>query len=169
MIEVAVRQHDRGDRRLADGARMQGWERVDLLADVGRGVQENPALVIGGDCDALLRTGARWNRSRADTPAVRASAIPLREPAAGGGAEDANAHGAPRRLAGLALVAAGGQLRVHLDFGEARGLPDHRLSRTASCAIPALLHSRLSRTGLTPIGDRTAGLTGRSRRTIPEA
>jgi hypothetical protein len=90
MIDVRVGEEDPGDRGPAARARLQRGERLDLLRDVGRDVDEPPALAVGRERDRGLRAARRLSAARRG--AVRAGAIPLRYAAARGRAEDANDH-----------------------------------------------------------------------------
>ena len=67
-------------------------ERLELLAQVRRGVGQEPRTVRAADRERRLRARPRGG-ARARGLARRAAAVPLREAAAGGRAEDANAHG----------------------------------------------------------------------------
>ena len=58
MVDVAVRHEHRVDRRVAQALpRVQTGVVDDLLADVRRGVHQEPAFPVGGDGEARL--GAR--------------------------------------------------------------------------------------------------------------
>ena len=90
VVDLGVGEQDRLDRRAAAVARVQVGARRELLADVGRGVDEEPALAVGRHRDRRL--GARGRPAGAGGAAAVAGAVPLREAAAGGGPEDADAH-----------------------------------------------------------------------------
>jgi len=91
MVNIAVRQDDGGDRRIARApfpSGLQLWRRPDLLPYIGRGVDDNPAFPVSGDGDARLRT---WDDAfvaiprEARQPGV---AVPLRKTAASARAEN---------------------------------------------------------------------------------
>src|SRR3954454_10664949 len=61
---------------------------ADLLAKIGRGIEQRPGCAVAGYRKARLRT---WPDARIATPRQRtdrAAAVPLRVSAARGGAED---------------------------------------------------------------------------------
>jgi hypothetical protein len=93
VVDLRVRQQHARDRRRADAAALR-VERLELLTEVGRGVDQEPGPVVAAD-----REGRLGPRSRAFTRARGlarlAAAVPLRKAAAGGRAQDANAHAAP--------------------------------------------------------------------------
>ena len=98
MVEVAVQQDGSGDRRLADAglagdaARMELGRGFDLGAKVGRSPDEKPGTVVGADGDLGLGAGLAGERSGANRQTVGTGAIPLGKSAAGGRAEDDDAH-----------------------------------------------------------------------------
>jgi hypothetical protein len=103
VVDVGARDDDGADRGIAQRtAGPKGRIVTDLLRQVGRGVEERPGAVIAGDGDARL--GARRD-ARVAVPGERAdgtAAIPLREAAAGRGAEDERLRfGAGRRAPSL--------------------------------------------------------------------
>ncbi len=77
MIKVGVRQQNAGDRAVAAGAGagLEGWKGLDLRAEIGRDVDEEPFLAIGADGDAGL--GSRRDGACSGGLAIRAGAIPL--------------------------------------------------------------------------------------------
>ena len=81
---------DPGDRRGADAAARLGGERLELLAQVRRRVGQEPGAL--GPADRERRLRARPRGAGAGRLAGRAAAVPLREAAAGGRAEDPSAH-----------------------------------------------------------------------------
>ena len=94
MVFVAVREHHRSDRAVAQSLpRMEGWIGRYLPAQVGRRVEENVVLAVGGD--GYGRLGLRCNAARtgAGAPATLTVAIPLRETAAGRRSQNQHAHG----------------------------------------------------------------------------
>jgi hypothetical protein len=92
VIEVAVRQHDAGDRRVTPVTRMQRSVALDLCTHFGRGVEEKPGVAVGAHRNALLRARPGRDRARAGSLAVGATAVPLREAATRGRAQNVNAH-----------------------------------------------------------------------------
>ena len=87
MIQVAVREENGGDRRMTRPTRMQAREALDLGTDLWGAVQHDVGRrAFGADGHGLLRAGGRAQRTVAHSAAVRAAAVPLREPAPGGGA-----------------------------------------------------------------------------------
>jgi hypothetical protein len=66
----------------------------DLLAQVGRGSEQKPALTIAAYGDLSLRAGFALQGPCTHSAAIRAKAIPLGKAPASGGAEDLDAHGA---------------------------------------------------------------------------
>ena len=149
VIEIAVRDHDPRDRRMARRARVQRRERLDLRADLRRDVEQEPRLAVAAHRERVLRAGARAHRARARAATVRAAAVPLREAAARRRAQDANHHVVPHKhdspsatTEGLPRLSASQSLEavvlfpteivlirvdlgVHLDFHEVRGFPHH--------------------------------------------
>src|SRR5260221_8996534 len=120
---------------MARRARVQRGERFDLRADFRRGVQKQPALAVGTERDAFLRSRHYIGATRARLAAVAAAAVPLREAATGGGTQHPDAHGRPpvraeNLYAGFPVVAevvlVGIDLGVHLYFHEPWGFPNHR-------------------------------------------
>src|SRR3546814_9350730 len=80
VVDVAVGQHHGMDRTVPHAlARMKLAALEDLLAQVGRGVQQHPALAVGGD---RYRGLAGRGRQRVAAPRPLRSlvvAVPLRE------------------------------------------------------------------------------------------
>ncbi|MNZ83967.1 hypothetical protein D3C78_1027110 [compost metagenome] len=94
VVDLAVQQDQRADRRVAQRAgRLQGRERLDLCADVRRGVADDPVDPVVGQGDGGLGTRLGTQGAFAQAAAVAAVAVPLRETAAGGGTEDTDMHG----------------------------------------------------------------------------
>ncbi len=100
VVDLRVRQQDARNRGRADAVDAPRLERLQLLTDVWRGVDEKPRPVVSADRQRRLRA-----RSRTDTSARgfahAAMAVPLREPSAGGRAENTNAHVAEQARRGL--------------------------------------------------------------------
>src|SRR5206468_1036409 len=85
-------QKDAGDGRMARRGRMQRGKAFDLVPDVGRGVEQKPEAAVRADGQRILRARAQLRVAGADPLAIRTAAIPLRKPAAGRGAQDAQSH-----------------------------------------------------------------------------
>src|SRR4051812_4246465 len=92
VVEVAVRQHQARDRRVARLARGERGEALDLRADLGRDVQQEPGGTVGADRHRLLRPGPHGARPAPRLSAVVTAAVPLRHTATGRGTEDADFH-----------------------------------------------------------------------------
>ncbi len=90
MIDVGIGEEHPGDWRAAVCGRMQRREGFDLAGDVRRAVEQEPSAAVSADRQARLR--ASWLTPIARRGAVRARAVPLRHPAAGSRAENANDH-----------------------------------------------------------------------------
>ena len=89
VVDIGIGQDDGRDRRVSSGrARPQLGRRAELLRQVGRGVEENPALAVTGRGETRL--GARYNAQVAvpGEGAVGAAAVPLRKAAASRRSED---------------------------------------------------------------------------------
>ncbi|MNN57978.1 hypothetical protein D3C81_1729960 [compost metagenome] len=94
MVDLAVQQHHRANRRVAQAARrLQGGEVFELDADVGRGVAQDPLLAVVAHRDRRLRAPLRPQATVAHTGALTTVAVPLRKTTASGGAENTNVHG----------------------------------------------------------------------------
>src|SRR3546814_4855554 len=111
---LGVGDRDPDKRTVAPGAigREAGAFR-DLLAQVRRGVEQEPAPVVGADREGGLGAWPCGAVARAGAPAVGTVAVPLRETAARRGSQDADAH-APASVPSVQLRAG-----VAVDF-EAR-------------------------------------------------
>ena len=91
VVDLRVGQQDAGDRRRADAADGRRGERLELLTEVRRGVDQEPGPVVAADRERRL--GARSRTfTCARGLAHLAMAVPLRKAAAGGRAEYPNAH-----------------------------------------------------------------------------
>jgi len=92
VIEIGISEENAGDRTIARRGRMglQFWRALDLPRQIGRGVDQEPAIVVAGDGKARLRL--RRDFSGARGAAVRASAIPLRQAAASRASENPDAN-----------------------------------------------------------------------------
>src|SRR5258707_7914114 len=73
MIEVGVGEENSGDGTAARCARWwrQGGKRFDLLADIRRGVEKEPALAVRAQRHAGLRARAHGQGALARSPALR--------------------------------------------------------------------------------------------------
>src|SRR5262249_3736741 len=83
VIEVAVGEEDGGDRRMARTAWVEPRERLDLLPDLRRAVQQRPGGAVGAHRHALLAAGPHSECPLARPPTVPAATVPLREATAG--------------------------------------------------------------------------------------
>ena len=92
VVDLGVGQHHAGDRARADAVRGRLAQQLELLADVRRGVDEEPRPVARPHGERGL--GARDGRGAplAHGPAGRAGAVPLRESSARGRPQDADDH-----------------------------------------------------------------------------
>src|SRR3546814_12749428 len=83
VIDLAVQQNDGTDGGIAWGTgRLQRRERLQLSADVRRGITQNPVDTVITDGDRRLGTRLRIERAGAQAGAVGAIAVPLRKTAA---------------------------------------------------------------------------------------
>ncbi len=91
-IDLAIGQDHAGDRAVPElsGFGVKLRRRDHLLAQVGRGVDQVPVRAIGADRDRGLGA-AQFGMFASCFPAHRTSAIPLRNAAAGRGAQDDDA------------------------------------------------------------------------------
>ena len=94
VVDLRVGQQHARDRRRADAVDALRAERLELLTEVGRGVDQEPGPVVAADRERRLGPRSRAF-TRARGLARLAAAVPLRKAAAGGRAQDANAHVAP--------------------------------------------------------------------------
>src|SRR5262245_5461949 len=65
---------------------------LDLRAHFWRGVEQEPRIAVRAHRHALLRTRLGGDRARSSPLAVRAAAVPLREAATRGRAQNVNLH-----------------------------------------------------------------------------
>lgn len=91
-IGVSARQQERMDRSAARGARSKFGIAQKLLAKIGGCVQQKPNRKRGRNRNLCLSARLTLQHTSPQAAAVRTSAIPLRETAAGGGAENLNTH-----------------------------------------------------------------------------
>src|SRR5437667_95723 len=66
VVEVSVREHDRLDRRMAGVPGVKRGEALDLRADLGRGVQQEPPVAAGAHREGVLGTRRRPDRALPD-------------------------------------------------------------------------------------------------------
>ncbi len=112
MVDLRVGEEHAGHRRGANAVRAFAGEHLELLAQVRRRVGEEPRALGAADRDRRLRP--RRRRAPAGRLAGRAAAVPLREAAAGGGAEDMNAH--------RPMIETGDDLRTPTPVNPRRGM-----------------------------------------------
>ena len=94
VIDVAVGQQHRVDRRVAQTLpRMHLRIGLDLLADVGGGVEQEPAFPVRGDRDARLRAWFDPGITGPGQGTDGAAAVPLGNAAARRRAQDHDMHG----------------------------------------------------------------------------
>ena len=101
------RASDRARRRSATTPSIGTWRTVagavserihlQLVADIGRGVQQEPAAAVGADGGGRLGAGYGGGGIAACGAAGRAPAVPLGKAAAGGAAEQDDVHAEKRR------------------------------------------------------------------------
>lgn len=92
MIDICICEENAGDRTVArrDSAGLQFRRALDLPRQIGRGVDQEPAIIVAGDGNARLRL--RRDFSGARVAAVRAVTIPLRKAATGRASENPDAN-----------------------------------------------------------------------------
>lgn len=85
VVDLRIHQQHRGNTCVAQGSRrLQRMEGLDLLQHIGRGVDQQPIGLVGSDCNGRLGACHVVRATRPHCTALRAIAIPLREPAASG-------------------------------------------------------------------------------------
>ena len=80
-------------------ARMKDRARLDLLAKIGGGVDQEPALAIATEGQRRLGPRRHARVAGPRTATGFSVGVPLREAATGGGPQDDGLHGDRRRLA----------------------------------------------------------------------
>ena len=94
-VDISGREKNAADGRT--GGFAIGWSELrrgeDLCAKIGRGAEKEPNGTVGRESELSLAAGLGLELTRAEAGAVAAGAVPLREAAAGCGAEDFNVHG----------------------------------------------------------------------------
>ena len=84
-VDIAVREHDRADRRVTFWAiptGLQFWRRKDLLAKIGRGIENHPVRAISAHSNRGLHAPLRCRFTCPGSLAYRTIAVPLRKAAA---------------------------------------------------------------------------------------
>jgi hypothetical protein len=92
MIEIGICKKDAGDRTIARRSRtgLQFRRALDLPRQIGRGVDQKPAIIVAGDGNARLRLRRYFSGARG--AAVCAGTIPLRKAAARRASENPDAN-----------------------------------------------------------------------------
>ncbi|MNG03103.1 hypothetical protein D3C84_861650 [compost metagenome] len=86
VVDLAVHQDDRANAGVAQGpARLHRGKRLELGANVRRGVAQHPVHTVIGQGDGRLGARLGPQAAVAKTCAIGAVAVPLGETAAGGG------------------------------------------------------------------------------------
>ena len=100
VVQLGVGQDDALDRHVAHARGRGRGQPAELVADIGRGVEQEPALAVRADGGGGLaaRHGALGIGARDTTGG--APAVPLGEAPAGGGTEQNDVHGLGKRLRG---------------------------------------------------------------------
>ena len=98
-IDIRAGEDDALDRRGAQAAaRVKDRTRMDLLAKIGGGVDQEPALAVAAHGERGLGSRHGLGVAGSRTTTRLGVGVPLREAAAGGGAQDDGFHGDRRRL-----------------------------------------------------------------------
>jgi hypothetical protein len=92
VVEFGVGRNDAFDGHMADPRRRAGRQGSDLIADIGRGVEEKPPGPVGRDGGRGLAPRMGSPRLGSGDSTGGAPAVPLGEPAAGGSAEEDYLH-----------------------------------------------------------------------------
>lgn len=71
---------------------MKGRKRLDLVAQVWAGVDQEPFRRVSADRKLGLRSGFTWKFSLAEPPAIGAATVPLRKASSGRRTENLNQH-----------------------------------------------------------------------------
>jgi hypothetical protein len=88
-VNITTGQHHPCDRRRSQSvARVQTYSRLDLQAQIGRGIQNEPITVVRRYRKRRLRACTYRTVTRPRTPAGRSVRIPLWKTAAGSRSED---------------------------------------------------------------------------------
>jgi hypothetical protein len=92
VIDIGIREENASDRTVAERhpTRLQCRRALDLPRQIGRSIDQEPAIILAGNRDARLRL--RGNFSGARGAAVCAGTIPLRKAAAGRTSEKTDAN-----------------------------------------------------------------------------
>jgi hypothetical protein len=77
MIDIGIREENASDRTVAqrNTTRLQFRGALDLPRQIGRSIDQEPAIIVAGNGDARLRLRRNFSGARGD--AVRACTIPL--------------------------------------------------------------------------------------------
>ena len=81
MVDIAIGQQNRLQWRMAQRLRVESRTILELLPDVGRGIQDAPPLSIQRHRQRRLARGRYF--TSAGQVAIRAAAVPLRQAATG--------------------------------------------------------------------------------------
>src|SRR5262249_11921371 len=93
LIKIRTRQDNAGNWRVAQSiVRMKEWICFDLIADVGRNIQQEPAFSVRTDGNLQLGPRLALEGAIPQGPAIAASTVPLGKAAARGGSEDVDIH-----------------------------------------------------------------------------
>src|SRR5690554_2458710 len=88
MVDLAVHQHDGGNTGITRALfQLQQREALQLGANIGRGVEQDPVGAVEAGGDGGLGAGLSVQCAVAQPLAVGAVAVPLRKAAPGGGAQ----------------------------------------------------------------------------------
>ena len=129
-IDLAVGQDDAGDRTVTQpaGRRMKLRGRDQLLAQIGRGIDQEPVLAVGADRNRSLGA-SEFGMLVPRCPANRTSAIPLRNTTTCRGAQDDDAKHDPSP--GISNVSSCGYFRPTDASGGRATVPTR--SRCGTC------------------------------------
>src|SRR3954468_13613725 len=111
MVQVAAREHDACDGCVSQTSWMQLGEGFELLANLGRSVDQKPGTAVSADGDRLLRARAGAQLTAPNAGAIRTAAVPLRKAATSSRAQDANQHGSVTAAQASACSSALGETR----------------------------------------------------------
>src|SRR5215212_5300606 len=96
VIELGVGEQHGLQRRVPDPAWVQGREGLDLSANVGGSVEQEPSPVVGAHRDRRLGARTAGPRAVAQGPTLRATAVPLRKPSSRCRSEHTHPHTLPQ-------------------------------------------------------------------------
>jgi hypothetical protein len=95
VVQVPVGEEDALDGGVARAARVDRWKALDLLANLGRRVDEEPVVAVRADRDRLLGPRGCLDCPCAYATAVRTAAVPLGESSPRRRAEHPDQHQCP--------------------------------------------------------------------------